>query len=243
MRLAVFDIDGTLIAGPSTEKRFFLWLLRTGRLGPRQVFAWLFFLLRQSVIFGWGVFRKNKAYLAGLCEKDVATWAAGWAETAFEKSWFVPCVARLRQHQAAGDRVALVSGTPDFIAKAIARTFGVTAIAATQCAARAGLFSADPPVTHPFAAAKVEIIRRLAREAGVDPDRVVVYGDSIHDLAAFRIAGVAVAVRPDPALANAAQAEGWEIIGPVRSRWPGAIRPPDSKPAASRLPSLDRTRR
>ena len=33
MRLAVFDIDGTLVTGPSSEKRFALHLVRSGRIG------------------------------------------------------------------------------------------------------------------------------------------------------------------------------------------------------------------
>ena len=119
MRLAVFDIDGTLVTGPSTEKRFALHLARNGRIGPRQAFAFLAFLLRELRHYGRHVLKKDKAYLAGLREQDVCELASGWANIALERAWFEPCLARLRRHQEAGDLVVLLSGTPQFIATAI----------------------------------------------------------------------------------------------------------------------------
>ena len=52
MNLAIFDIDGTLVEG-STERRFWRYLLKRGHQGPRQVVAYLLFLLRY-----WPVYRR-----------------------------------------------------------------------------------------------------------------------------------------------------------------------------------------
>ena len=39
MRVAIFDVDGTLVAGKSTEKRFIGWMLRRGHIGLRQLLS------------------------------------------------------------------------------------------------------------------------------------------------------------------------------------------------------------
>ncbi|MCC7258637.1 MAG: HAD-IB family phosphatase [Gammaproteobacteria bacterium] len=212
MALAVFDIDGTLVAGPGTEKRFFLELLRRGRIGPRQLLACLAFLLRWTPRYGWHVFKKNKAYLAGLREADVERLAAAWAGGQLARAWFEPCRARLRRHQEAGDTVVLLSGTPQFVAEAIGRALGVTDVVGSRCVVEAGRFRAAPPLRHPFRAEKLALVleRLRAHEA------TFAYGDSIYDLPLLEAAGTAVAVRPDEALAAHAAQAGWEIIGPVR---------------------------
>jgi HAD superfamily phosphoserine phosphatase-like hydrolase len=216
MRLAVFDIDGTLVTGPSTEKRFFLHLLRSGKIGPRQVLAFLWFLCRWTPRFGRHVFKKNKAYLAWLRAEEIERLARTWARTSLQRAWFAPCVERLRRHQEQGDVVVLLSGTPDFVAAAIAAQLGVKHAIGSHCVVRDGRFRPDPPVSHPFTGRKVEIVSELAREAGIAPADTVAYGDSIYDLPVFRAVGTAIAVRPDEELAAVADGEGWEVIGAVR---------------------------
>lgn len=216
MGLAVFDIDGTLVTGPSTEKRFALHLARNGRIGPRQAFAFLAFLLCELRHYGRHVLKKDKAYLAGLREQDVGELASGWANIALERAWFEPCLARLRRHQEAGDLVVLLSGTPQFIATAIGNALGVNRAIGSACASREGRFRASPPVSHPFADRKVAIVQELARSCGVDAADITAYGDSIHDLPLFMSVGQVVAVRPDEALAAVAHGQGWETLGPTR---------------------------
>jgi len=225
MGLAVFDIDGTLVTGPSTEKRFALHLARSGRLGPRQVLAFLAFLPRELAHFGRHVLKKDKAYLTGLREQDMRDLAAAWVKTGLERAWFEPCLARLRRHGEAGDIVVLVSGTPQFVAAAIGAALGVEHVIGSECALNNGRFAAQPPVSHPFGDRKVDIVADLARAHAVDTSDITAYGDSIHDLPLFLSVGKAVAVRPDEALAATAEEEGWEILGPVRRGVPGWIMP------------------
>jgi len=64
MRLAVFDIDGTLVRG-SSERAFGRYLARRGLLGPRQIAAFLALGLRTLPSAGRHTLKKNKGYLAG----------------------------------------------------------------------------------------------------------------------------------------------------------------------------------
>lgn len=225
MGLAVFDIDGTLVAGPSTEKRFFLHLLRSGAIGPRQLLAFLAFTLRRLPAHGRHVFKKNKAYLTGLPEQDLRARAAAWVQPALAQAWFEPCIARLRAHRESGDVIALVSGTPQFVADAIGAALGVTEVVGTRCATRDGRFTGQLPVSHPFAGDKVAVVRELAVRYRVNSRDITAYGDSIYDLPLFEAAGTAVAVRPDEQLLVVAEAQRWEVLGPVRRNVLSAILP------------------
>jgi len=59
MTLAIFDIDGTLIEG-STERRFWRYLAKRGHQGPRQILAYLWFLVRFLPAYGAHTPKKNK---------------------------------------------------------------------------------------------------------------------------------------------------------------------------------------
>jgi phosphoserine phosphatase len=213
LALAIFDVDGTLVAGPSTEKRLFWMLLRAGRLGPRQLGAFLRFGTGHAGRTGGHSWKRNKAYLAGLACDEVAALAARWVSRSAADWWYGPCVERLRRHLAAGDDVVLLTGTPQFVADALVKALGGGRAIGTLCAAEAGRFLASPPVRHPFGGAKLELARGLCAETGAAPADLVAYGDSVHDLPLLRFAGRAVAVRPDSGLAAAARVAGWEIIG------------------------------
>ena len=213
MRVAIFDIDGTLISGASSERRFYGHLLRTGNQGPRQVLAAAWFLCRWWPRDGRHVFKKNKAYLAWLRRDKVRRLAAEWIAGLDGDLWFIACVDRLRRHRDAGDRIVLLSGTPDFIASAIADQLGGAEVIASECATRGDRFSAGRPGQHPFDQEKRRLAARFCRNNGIAPQAVIAYGDSIHDLPLLEWAGSAVAVRPDAQLESVALRRGWEIIG------------------------------
>lgn len=213
MALAVFDVDGTLVSGPTTEKRLFALLFRSGRIRPGQLLAFLRFAIARAPEFGRHVMKKNKAYLAGLQCADVEALTSEWVRRSAPGWWFAPSLARLRQHQAAGDKVVLLSGTPQFLAEALARELGVTRVIGTCCATEGGHFVSGLPARHPFGKEKRELIAALCAEHGVPATEMFAYADSVHDLPMLRLAGHPVAVRPDTILRTAAMAEGWEILG------------------------------
>src|SRR6185503_10956454 len=80
MKLAIFDIDGTLVRG-SSERLFWRYLLMHGRQGPRQILAYLLFLVRYLPTCGIVTVKKNKAYLCGLRADDVAGLARDFVQT------------------------------------------------------------------------------------------------------------------------------------------------------------------
>jgi len=211
MTLAIFDIDGTLVRG-STERRFWRYLLKRGRQGPRQVLAYVYFLLRYWPVYGTEVAKKNKAYLAWLRTVDIDALAADFVAGEILPRLYAPVVRRLEQHARRGDTVVLLSGTLQPIAAALARHLGVAHVRATQCVERHGRYRPAPPTVHPFAASKLLVAATIAAELGTDLRHATAYGDSRHDLDLLAAVATAVAVMPDQPLSIAAVANDWEVI-------------------------------
>jgi HAD superfamily hydrolase (TIGR01490 family) len=221
MKLAIFDIDGTLVRG-SSERLFWLYLAMRGRQGPRQILAFLLFLVRYLPTGGDVTIKKDKAYLCGLRSSEVAELARDFVKTKLLKRLNEPVAQRLRQHQVRGDTVVLLSGTLDPIARALADELGVRHVCATLCSERHGVYLAQPPETHPYGAAKLGLARQLAAQIDASLENAAAYGDSAQDLFLLEAVGEPVAVSPDRRLLDTALANEWEIIsdGEVRPAVP-----------------------
>lgn len=211
-RLAIFDIDGTLVPGSSSEVRFvrFLWSQRV--LGPRQLAAYGWFCLRYGLHYRGHVLQKNKAYLSGLDKTRVRQLADAFVRDALLPVLYEPVLKRLRTHQQAGARVVLLSGTPQFIADALADALAADGACGALCAARDNVYRAAPPLRHPYGTTKVDGARHLAKHFGLSLANAVAYGDSLQDAHLFHAVGAAVAVQPDKGLYAVAAGEGWEVL-------------------------------
>jgi HAD superfamily hydrolase (TIGR01490 family) len=205
------DIDGTLVTG-STERRFAFWLMRRKVVGPSQWLAYVLFTLRWWPRFGLLTLKKNKAYLRGLEQGSIALLAQQFVSEEIPRLLFAPCVDRVQRHLAAGDKIVLLSGTLDIIAKALARSLGVDDAVGTQCAVEAGRYTADPPLLHPFGVAKTEIAERLSRDCEISLENTVALANSQSDLPLLEMVGTGVAVTPDSRLQKAARSRRWEVI-------------------------------
>lgn len=211
-QLVLFDIDGTLLPKPGSEPRFALWLLRRGQLGPRQLCAYLWFMLRHWPRHGRHVMQKNKAYLSGLTTDIVGELAARFVREQLTSALYSPALERLQSHCRRGDHVVLLSGTPQFIATALADALGVAGACGALCAVRSGRFTAEQPLRHPYAKTKVDAARGIAEQAGLPLEQALAYGDSINDAWLFGAVGQAIVVMPDAQLRAMAAGRNWAIL-------------------------------
>ena len=127
-------------------------------------------------------------------------------------------LALVREHQALGDRIALVTATNDFVTGPIAAAFGVADLIAVRLARDAGgSITGDIAGTPSYREGKVARVREWLLEQACDWHdfkRISVYSDSVNDLALFERATDPVATNPSPALEAIASARGWRILKP-----------------------------
>lgn len=212
MRLAIFDVDGTLISGKSTEKRFIAWLLRRGCIGPRQVLSMVWFVVRWFPRFGRHVFRKNKAYLDGLPEDLIAEEAGRFTLALPEADFIQPALVEFRRHKNNGDIVVLLSGTLQPIVEALSRRLGADLGLGAEACILDRRYTAAPPSRHPFYHEKAKILDAVSKNYQIAADQISAYADSRFDIPILSRVGEPTAVCPDRGLAEWATANEHRIV-------------------------------
>jgi HAD superfamily hydrolase (TIGR01490 family) len=211
-QLVLFDLDGTLLPLPSCERRFVAWLRDTRRLGVGPLLRGAAFALRWAPHYGRHVWKKNKAYVAGLPVATVEAWGREFAEEVVRPQLRWGLVQSLALHQIRADTIVLLTGAADFLARPVAESLGVTHVVASECQVAHGRYTADPPPVHPFAAEKLRLANKLCQRFGCSLANVTAYADSIHDRELLAAVGQPVAVCPDPALRRLAFANAWSVL-------------------------------
>lgn len=210
-RAAIFDLDGTLIQLPSSERRFIgeLWAQRL--INWRRGLLFGLFLVAWLPRFGSDVARKNKAYLSGLRVEDMEAMGQTFAQ-ALRRNISPRLQQALKDHQQAGDHTLLLTGSPYFIAEPLGQLLGFDEISGTRLAVSDEYFSWLPPTEHPLGEDKVRLARAFCQAHGLRLRDAAAYGDSKFDLPLLNAVKDPVAVAPDATLEATAAAQGWEII-------------------------------
>ena len=225
MRAAFFDLDKTVIAKASIAA--FGPPFRRGGLIKRRVVARA--VLGQLIYLQFGA---DEARLGRIRESMLAL-TKGWdrdrvraivRETLLETVEpliYNEALELMEAHHRAGDRVYLVSASPEEIVLPLAELLG-----ADGAIASVGEVGDDNRYTgklsfYAYGAAKAEAVRSLAERSGIDLAASSAYSDSATDAPMLEAVGHPVAVNPDRALARLAKERGWDIrqfTKPVRLR-------------------------
>lgn len=214
MRLALFDLDNTLLAGDSDH-------------------AWGEFLCRHGIVDAVAYKARNDAfyqdYLAGkldvLAYQNFCQELLGRSEMAQLEQWHQQFMAEfiepivlakgealVRQHHEAGDRVVIITATNRFITGPIAARLGVDTLLATECEMQDGRYTGRLTDTPCFQEGKVTRIERWLEETGQSLEGAYFYSDSRNDLPLLERVAHPVAVDPDPTLRDIATQRGWKIL-------------------------------
>jgi HAD superfamily hydrolase (TIGR01490 family) len=122
----------------------------------------------------------------------------------------------VREHQARGDLVALVTATNDFVTAPIARAFGIADLLAVRLERTpGGTITGRIAGTPSYREGKVTRVQEWLGERGAswaDFERISVYSDSVNDLPLLERATDPVATNPSPALQAIAESRGWRIL-------------------------------
>jgi len=218
VKLALFDLDGTLLPTDS-DHAFGEYLVRIGwadAAGHRRAND-----------------RFYADYLAGTLDMaayvDFATapWRDRDAESLRQVSeQFLDEVARpalhpsaralVERHQDAGDLVAIVTATNEFVTRPIAQLFGVGELIATELERDAqGRFTGGVRGVPAFQGGKVVRVQTWLAARGLrwgDLERSTFYSDSTNDLPLLEQVSHPVATNPVPALAAIAAERGWPVL-------------------------------
>lgn len=214
MSLAIFDLDNTLLAGDSD-------------------YEWGRFLVQQGIVDSEEFERKNQEfyddYKAGrldifgflkfalkpLAEHDRAQ-LDEWHKQ-YMRGYILPLIsdgarALVEAHRQKGDTLLIITATNSFVTTPIAREFGIDNLLATDPEVVNGQFTGRVAGTPCFQQGKVERLCAWMNDHNANLEGSIFYTDSHNDLPLLGLVETPVAVRPDDALRQEAEQQGWRII-------------------------------
>jgi len=212
---AFFDLDKTVIAKASMVA-FGKPLYRAGLLNRwlllRALYGQLVYLYLGADAERMARMRtKVLALTAGWDQAHVGRIVAETLEEVIEPIVYDEAIGLIRDHQAAGRRVFLISASPEEIVLPLARYLGVDEAIATQARIDAHGRYTGEVAFYAYGPFKADRMRDLADERGIDLDGSYAYSDSVTDEPMLAAVGHPVAVNPDRDLARIAADRGWEV--------------------------------
>ncbi len=214
MRLALFDLDNTLLGGDSDH-------------------AWGDYLCERGILDPIAYKRRNdafyqdylngtldlQAYLAFSMEILAATepaqldeWHRDFMRDCIEPIVLPKALALLQRHREAGDQLLIITATNRFVTAPIARRLGVRTLLATECEQVDGRYTGRSTDIPCFREGKVTRLERWMMENGFDLEDSYFYSDSMNDLPLLQRVAHPVAVDPDENLRAEAERRGWPVV-------------------------------
>ncbi len=215
-RLALFDLDNTLLAGDSDH-------------------AWGEFVIEEGLVDAATHRAKNDEFYEQYLKEDLDIHAyvqftlqpilnLDSAERATLHEKFMGEVVEpmilesgkslVEKHRNNGDLCVLITATNSFITYPIAKRLSMDALLATELELENDRLTGVISGTPCYQEGKVEKLQQWMKETdqNFDLHSACFYTDSINDLSLMEIVGEPVAVDPDESLAEIASKNGWQIM-------------------------------
>ena len=217
-RLALFDLDGTLLAG-DTDVLWCEFLIDEGVL-DRETFA----AANRDVAdrYACGAIDATEFaafYAATLAGRSAAAWSPlreRFVAGAIAPRLGVASRDLVKRHRAEGDRLVLTTATNRFLTAPIAGLLGIADLVATDLeVAATGEFTGRTTGVVNMREGKVARLAGWLAAEGLAASALTAatfYSDSINDLPLLCAVGVPVVVDPDARLRTEALRRGWPVI-------------------------------
>lgn len=217
--LALFDLDHTLIPIDSDV----MWAEHLVKLGVVDS-AWhternnyFYEQYKQGTLDIDEFLTFQLAPLGAHSRSTLESWRTEFLQTQVMPNLLSAAKDLVAKHQAAGDLVAIVTATNEFITRPIADAFSVDHLIATLVETKAdGEFTGRHAGLPSFREGKiVRVAQWLAEQEDCllqDFATSTFYSDSLNDLPLLAQVTHPIATNPDPTLLAHAQAQGWPVL-------------------------------
>jgi HAD superfamily hydrolase (TIGR01490 family) len=234
---AFFDVDGTLLPGPSLELRFLAGLRSRKAIPAKNYLVWAAHALRLARRGIAMVAHANKMYLrdvrvesrcagstetlvfASVCQTETSS---AKAPSAPSLSFFPAAMKQIAWHASAGHAIVLVTGTLAPLAHQVATALALRlaarglpasiGVCATRLEEWQGRWTGRILGTAMFGAAKAHAVRQIAASQDFDLSRCYAYGDAASDRWLLAAVGRPAAVNPSGDLGRIARLHDWPVL-------------------------------
>lgn len=210
--LAIFDFDGTVIAGYSATT-FIREQLKRGDLSPGQFVE----LMRAMANFGLGnigfsgMMAINAQFMRGVEEETYHELGRKLYTKQIARLIYPESRALVAAHQARGHTVAIISSATPYQVEPAAADLGIEHVLCTQLEVRGGKFTGGVISPTCFGQGKVTAAETLAKQYRADLGASFFYSDSTDDLLLLERVGHPRALNPSAKLDRIARARQWPV--------------------------------
>jgi HAD superfamily hydrolase (TIGR01490 family) len=214
MRLALFDLDNTLLGGDSDH-------------------AWGDYLCERGILDTATYKTRNdefyQDYLAGTLNLtdylnfsleilgstemvQLEAWHRDFMRDCIEPIILPKALELIAKHREAGDKLVVITATNRFVTGPIVERLGIETLLATECEMVDGRYTGRTTDIPCFREGKVTRLNRWLEENQFSLEDSYFYSDSLNDLPLLEQVANPVAVDPDPKLRAEAESRGWPVI-------------------------------
>jgi len=214
MKLALFDLDNTLLDGDS-DHAWAQFLIEEGVLHAGEYHAkneWFYERYKDGTLDIHEFLAFQLAPIARRPRVELDRWHRDFMQRKVRPMILPKAPALIAKHSDAA--TAIVTATNRFITAPIAAELGVPKLIATDIEEVDGVFTGKPRGTPTFREGKIERVNEWLAERGhsLADYESWFYSDSLNDLPLLERVTHPVAVDPDPTLRAHAAGRGWPII-------------------------------
>jgi HAD superfamily hydrolase (TIGR01490 family) len=217
MKLALFDLDNTLLNGDS-DFEWSQFLIRIGVLDGELFAAQNLKFYEQYQAGTLDIFEFLDFQLKPLSRhprSTLDTWHEQFMRDSVMPMVTAPSRALVAKHLAAGDVCVIITATNSFVTAPIAREFGIEHLIATEPEHNGGEFTGRVAGVPSFKEGKITRLNQWLSARGWALDSfqdTTFYSDSLNDLPLLKIVQHPVAANPDDTLRAHAEKFGWPIV-------------------------------
>lgn len=210
-KIAVFDIDGTLLKGNSTEKIFIIYLLKNRLIKLKGL---LLFLLQFIVHLPFDLtlaIRANKFYIAGQNRQDILKQTKQFFFKEIVPRIPHTALHKIRYLKDTGYEIVLLSGIPDLLIREYQKYLSAEKAFGTPLEIHNGTYSGRLSGLHPYGKIKAHIIKEYHKKSPIDFQSSYAFADRGSDAFLLELFGKPTAVNPNKKLLTVAIKNGWKI--------------------------------
>jgi len=212
LRIAVFDVDRTLLVRTTGEMQLIKFLCKKRMLPPSNFLRGFFLMIKKLSLGFKEAVLKNKAYLYGLKEKELKKLLPEFFENYIYPRLSLQSLKWMKKLRAKSYKIILISSTLDFILDYLAEQLGADGGVGSKMELIDGKFTGRVLGIYPFYDGKIQALKRYFKDKKVDYANSYGFGDSGADIPLLSSMGYSVAVNPRRRLRREASRRGWLII-------------------------------
>lgn len=219
MKLAIFDFDGTLFTKDTLPFLAQEWL----RQGQSRLRYLLIYVLVMPVVILYKLGLVSRARMKYQAMTKFQRIFAGLSQSQIEdffqqtspylsRYYNHQVLAEIRQAQAQGFHLVLLSGAYSMLLEQVARELKLDTVIGAELYFRDGTIDYGREISFVDGVNKLNLLQEAFSGQEVDWSRSRSYGDSFDDLLALEIAGERVAVNPETRLLDYALDNDWRVL-------------------------------